>query len=115
VFILDTSEGANHKIKRGDARCWNSTHCELWESTRAGNDHQIPGARISAGGWMPSRGEKGRTSPTQTEIEWTSGTKNERGFGKQPNSGSSSWRSGELVDGYKDNSGATLFGQAVHR
>ena len=113
MFILDTSEGANHKIKR-DARCWNSTHCELWESTRAGNDHR-PGARIFAGGWMPSRGGKGRTSPAQTEIEWTSGTKNERGFEKQPNSGLSSWRSGELGGGYKDNSGVTLFGRVVHR
>jgi hypothetical protein len=65
---------------------------------------------------MPSQGGRARTSPAQIEIEWTSGKKHERGFGEQPqSSGLQSWRSGELGGGYKDNSEATLSGQAAHR
>ena len=64
---------------------------------------------------MRSRGGRARTSPAQTEIEWTSGKKNERGFGKRPQrSGWQSLRSGELGDGYKDSSEVNLSGREVH-
>ena len=112
MFILDTSEKANHNKQM---RRLNSTHCEPWESRCARNDHRVPGARISAGGWMQLRGGRART-PAQTVIEWTSGKKHEWGFGKRPqSSGSRSLRNGELGGGYKDSSEVTLSDQAAHR
>ena len=60
---------------------------------------------------MPSRDGRARTSPAQIETEWTSDKKSEWEFGKQPQSnGLQSSRSGELGDGYKDNSEVTLSG-----
>jgi len=63
---------------------------------------------------MPSRGGRGRTSPAQIGIEWTSGTRSGWGFEQQPlSSGLQSWKNGELVDGYMDSSGVILSGRAV--
>jgi hypothetical protein len=116
VFILDTNEIANHKIKREGAKDSNLTHCEPWGSMRARNGHQVPEARISAGEWKLSRGGRARTSPAQTGIEWISDMQNGRGSGGQrQSSGSQSWRSGELGGGYRGSSEVTLSGQVARR
>ena len=65
---------------------------------------------------MPSRGGRGQMSPAQTGIGWTLGTRSGWGFEQQlPSNGSQSWRSGELEDGYKDSSEATLSDRSVRR
>jgi len=50
-YSIQVKMPQNKKMRR---EMLQPTHCEPWESARERNDHQVPGARISAGGWMQS-------------------------------------------------------------